>query len=166
MSEECIWKGRLQIRPFMSRPRCVMARWLRGIAGGSVMRLTIGDHHAENYDDVMMCTGKLPELSPFMRGIWWSVGFSSHSDAQLWCFFFSLSLMLNKQSSYMWFQTRWRSRDVTVKLSSGLLYPYSSGLLQLYFLACSATSHYLNKRRLIVNWILRNKLQWKLNGNW
>ena len=28
-----------------------------------------------------------------------------------------------------------------------------------------ATSHYLNHRWIIVNWALRNKLQWNLNGN-
>ena len=34
---------------------------------------------------------------------------------------------------------------------------------RLWFGACSAPSHYLNQCWLIVNWTLRNKLQWNLN---
>ena len=34
-----------------------------------------------------------------------------------------------------------------------------------WFVACSAPSHYLNQCWLIVNWTLRNKIQWNLNQN-
>ena len=34
-----------------------------------------------------------------------------------------------------------------------------------WLVACLAQSHYLNKCFLIVNWTLRNKLQWNLNQN-
>ena len=34
-----------------------------------------------------------------------------------------------------------------------------------WLVACSAPSHYLNQCWLIVNWTLRNKLQWNLNQN-
>ena len=59
------------------------------------------------------------------------------------------------------------SKKMHLKMLSAKWRPFYLGLnvLRKWHVVCSVASHYLNQCWIIVNWALRNKLQWNLNRN-